>query len=61
MKPNMGLVDRALRLVLGVVILLAGYYYGSYWGLVGLVPILTALIRWCPLYFPFKISTIKSE
>jgi|WetSurMetagenome_2_1015567.scaffolds.fasta_scaffold847629_2 hypothetical protein len=61
MKCNIGSIDRLFRIVVGVVILGAGYYYGSYWGLIGLLPILTAIIRWCPAYVPLKISTCGKD
>jgi len=57
MKPNIGPLDRALRLIIGLVILGLGYVNGSWWGLVGLLPILTAVIRFCPAYCPFKLNT----
>ena len=57
MKLNMGKTDRTVRMVIGLAVLGAGYMYGSYWGLLGLIPVLTAFIGWCPLYAPFKIST----
>jgi len=59
MKCNVGGIDRIARFVVGIVILIAGYMYNSYWGLIGILPILTASIRWCPAYIPFKISTCK--
>jgi hypothetical protein len=61
MKPNIGPLDRALRLIIGLVILGLGYVNGSWWGLVGLLPILTAVVRFCPAYCPFKINTGKRE
>jgi len=61
MKKNMGKGDRILRLILGIVIIAVGIYYQSWWGAIGLIPVLTAAINWCPLYVPFKISTKKSE
>lgn len=57
MMKNIGLTDRWIRLVLGLAIIAAGIYFKSWWGLVGLVPLATALIRTCPLYLPFGIST----
>lgn len=59
MKCNVGGWDRFFRFVIGIGILVMGYTYDSYWGLIGLVPIITALVRWCPLYVPFKKSTCK--
>ena len=57
MNPNVGSLDRVVRIILGLVILGAGYYYQSWWGLIGLVPMITALVRFCPAYLPFGLST----
>lgn len=61
MKLNVGKTDKIIRIVLGIVIGALGFYLKSWWGLIGIVLIGTALINWCPLYFPFKISTRKSK
>lgn len=61
MKANIGKTDKAIRIVLGGVIIGAGIYYQSWWGLIGLVPVATALINFCPLYAPFKISTAEKS
>lgn len=60
MDKNVGDLDRGLRLLVGVVILGAGVYFQSWWGLVGLVPIATATLRWCPAYLPFGLSTCRT-
>jgi hypothetical protein len=57
MKPNVGSIDRTLRFLLGLALLGAGYYFKSWWGLVGVVPLLTATFRFCPAYLPFGLST----
>lgn len=57
MKPNIGNVDRAIRILAGLAILAAGYSARSWWGLAGLLPLLTAVVRFCPAYLPFRIST----
>ena len=57
MKLNMGKLDRGLRAVVGIGILAAGYYFRSWWGLIGLVPLLTASVGVCPAYLPFGLST----
>jgi hypothetical protein len=59
MKCNVGGTDRIIRIILGVVIILAGVYFKSWWGVVGIVPIVTGLIRFCPAYIPFGFSTCK--
>jgi hypothetical protein len=61
MKCNIGKTDRIIRIVLGVVIILIGIYFKSWWGAVGLIPILTAIIRWCPAYVPFGFSTCELD
>jgi hypothetical protein len=57
MNPNVGSLDRVARIIVGLAVLGVGYYYQSWWGLVGLVPILTAVVRFCPAYLPFGLST----
>ena len=57
MKKNMGITDRWIRVVLGIVAIAAGLYFKSWWGLLGVVFLGTALIGTCPLYLPFGIST----
>lgn len=36
---------------------IVGVYFQSWWGAVGIVPIATGLLRWCPAYIPFRIRT----
>jgi len=57
MKTNIGSIDRVIRIIVGVGILGAGYYFKSWWALVGLVPLLTAFLRFCPAYLPFGLNT----
>lgn len=59
MKKNVGSVDRLLRIIVGAAIVVWGVYAESWWGLVGLVPLMTGLLNWCPVYLPLKLSTIK--
>lgn len=56
---NVGNIERAIRLAIGTAILFVGYTYQSYWGFVGIIPIVTASLGWCPLYIPFGINTCK--
>ena len=57
MKTNVGSIDRTLRIVAGLAILGAGYYFKSWWGLVGIGPIITGTVRFCPAYLPFGLNT----
>ena len=60
LKENVGSVDRALRVVVGLV-LLSLIFAGpqTWWGLIGLVPLATAFLRTCPLYTILGISTCR--
>lgn len=57
MKTNVGFLDRVLRAIAGLALLGAGYYFKTWWGLVGLVPLLTAFVGYCPAYVPFGLNT----
>ena len=59
MKRNVGKTDSIIRIVIALVIFALGFYYRSWWGLLGVLPLLTATISWCPVYVPFGISTRK--
>jgi hypothetical protein len=59
MKPNVGGFDRVLRALAGLAILGAGYVFTSWWGLLGLVPLATAIFRFCPAYLPIGLNTCK--
>ncbi|MCA0447373.1 MAG: DUF2892 domain-containing protein [Bacteroidetes bacterium] len=61
MVKNVGSTDKVIRYILGVVIIAAGLFYQSWWGLVGLVPILTAVVGFCPAFLPFGISTVEKK
>lgn len=60
MNQNVGSMDQYIRYVIGAVMLAAGIYYESLWGLIGLVPIITALLGWCPVFAIFRISSRKT-
>ncbi len=59
MKINMGSVDRVLRIVAGLVIIGVGIAFKSWWGAVGVIPLATAAIGFCPLYTLLGVSTCK--
>ncbi len=56
---NVGTWDRWLRIVIGLVLIsLAFWGPKTWWGLVGIVPVLTGIFRYCPAYTLCKISTL---
>ncbi|PJA96414.1 MAG: DUF2892 domain-containing protein [Ignavibacteriales bacterium CG_4_9_14_3_um_filter_34_10] len=61
MMQNVGGADRILRIVLGIVVIVLGLLYHSWWGLIGIVPLMTGLMNRCPAYLPFGISTCKTK
>lgn len=61
MKPNIGSIDRNVRIVLGLAIIAGGLVAHSWLGVIGVVPLATAAIGTCPLYLPFGISTRKGR
>lgn len=62
MIKNVGGIDRILRVIVGLGILsLAFVGPKTPWGWIGLVPLLTAAIGFCPAYLPFGIKTCKSD
>jgi len=61
MKKNMGRLDRTLRFVAGIAILFLGAIFQSWWGLIGLIPLVTAIVGVCPGYLPFGIHTCEKE
>ncbi|WP_297425336.1 DUF2892 domain-containing protein [Clostridium sp.] len=61
---NVGSIDRVIRFILGFGLLsLLLFSDGNlkYLGLIGLVPILTATVNFCPLYSIFGIKTCKAK
>jgi hypothetical protein len=58
MKVNMGGIDRTLRVVVGLalVIMAVTGTIGA-WGWLGVIPVLTGVVGFCPAYLPFGFST----
>ena len=61
MKPNIGKVERIVRVVVGVGILaLAFVGPRTPWAYLGILPLLSGLVGWCPPYALLGISTVRS-
>ncbi len=64
MKVNEGSLDRIIRVILGLIIFSLWFVLqgnAKYLGLIGLIPLITALLGWCPLYTIFGINTCKRK
>ncbi len=67
MKKNMGTIDKAIRILVAVVIAIL-FFTGVITGILGIVLlvfagvfVLTSLLSFCPLYLPLGIKTDKSK
>ncbi|MCF8001488.1 MAG: DUF2892 domain-containing protein [Halanaerobiales bacterium] len=61
MEKNVGSTDKIIRYILGVLIIGAGIMYNSWWGIIGVIPIFTAALGWCPLYKIIGTTTKKKK
>jgi hypothetical protein len=64
MKENVGGADKVMRIIVGLALLSLVFVLegnARWWGLVGLLPLLTGITGYCPAYMPFGISTKKSR
>ena len=61
MTTNIGSIDRILRIIIGLG-LISLVFVGPQtpWGWIGVVPLVTALIGWCPAYSLLGLKTCKS-
>lgn len=60
MKANVGGADKVIRIIVGIV-LVSLVFVGpkTQWGWIGLIPLLTGLFNWCPLYSVIGFSSSK--
>lgn len=62
LKQNVGTVDRAVRAVVGI-LLISLFFVGpqTAWGWIGLIPLATAIVGNCPGYMPLGINTCNNK
>lgn len=64
MTKNIGSLDRMFRIGLGTALIafaLLSSHNLAVWGWIGVVPLATGLVRWCPAYLPFGLRTCKTS
>ena len=59
MKKNTGGVDRLIRVVFGAALIIVGVVLKSWWGALGLIPLVTGIMGFCPLYALLRTSTSR--
>ena len=58
MKPNVGGIDKILRIVVGLALIVwAAALGGPVWAFIGIVPLATGLMGWCPFYPLIGLNT----
>ncbi len=61
MKANMNRTNRLIRAIIGLAIIGAGIYYKNWFGGLGIIPILSSAIGYCPLCCGGKSCEMKKE
>jgi hypothetical protein len=61
MQANVGSADRIIRVLIGLGLIALGVIFKSWWGVIGVVPLLTAFVSFCPLYALFGVRTCKAK
>ena len=64
LAKNVGTLDRVVRVIIGIALLIFLFWSDSPWrwaGLIGIVPLMTALLGSCPLYSVFGLTTCPME
>jgi hypothetical protein len=61
MKANVGGIDKVLRIVAGLALIAWAVMGGPVWAWIGVVPLATGLIGWCPAYPLLGFSTCKTK
>jgi len=61
-KQNIGTVDRAIRALAGLVLIaLAVFGQGMAWGWIGIIPLATSVVSYCPVYSIIGLNTCNSK
>ncbi|TVY07868.1 DUF2892 domain-containing protein [Paenibacillus cremeus] len=61
MECNVGKTEQVIRITIGSAILLTGLLNKSWWGLLGVAPIITGTIRYCPLNSALGINNCEVQ
>ena len=57
MKTNVGGIDKIIRILAGVALIAWALMGGPVWAWIGIVPLATGLLGWCPAYTLFGMNT----
>ncbi|HRP24956.1 MAG TPA: DUF2892 domain-containing protein [Thauera sp.] len=57
MKTNVGGIDKILRILVGVALIAWALFGGPVWAWIGILPLVTGLMGWCPAYMLIGVNT----
>lgn len=61
MECNVGSIDKLIRIIIGIGIIITGVALKNFTGIIGLIPLITGLTGRCPVYFTLGIGTKKRD
>lgn len=61
MKPNVGTIDRAARIVVGLALVAWAVLGGPVWAWIGVLPLVTGVFRFCPAYAALGTNTCGAK
>ena len=61
MKHNVGKTDKLVRTLAALLIIALAIYFRTWWGLIAIVPLVTAFTGFCPLYRLFGVNTCRAN
>jgi hypothetical protein len=61
MKQNVGGFDKIARIIVGIALIAFAFYTNQLIAYIGIIPLVTGLIGFCPLYTLFGYSSAKKE
>jgi len=61
MKQNVGGFDKIARIIVGIALIAFALYTNQFIAYIGIIPLITGLIGFCPLYTLFGYSSVKKE
>jgi hypothetical protein len=59
MERNVGANEKNTRIIIGLIIIAAGVYFNSWFGVIGIIPLTTAALGYCPLYSIIKRLSLR--
>jgi len=61
LKKNVGYLDSIVRVFIGALIVAFGLHFNSFWGFLGLIPVISGALSFCPLYRILNTTTLSPD